>query len=98
MHASRFDAVRSVSALIEAGADLEAADVDGWRPLLYASLAASTEPLRLLLAAGADIEAADDEGWTALMNASLSGTADNVRFLLEAGADARDRRSTRLNS
>jgi ankyrin repeat protein len=64
---------------IEAGADVDAAAVDGATPLLIASeFTESPEVIALLLKAGAKVKAEDSDGKTAIyyasQNAALRGT------------------------
>ena len=86
------DAVRSgdgdaVRALLDAGADAGAADLDGSTALLWASHRDDLESARLLVGAGADAGAGNDLGATPLWAASQNGSAAMVRVLLDAGAD-----------
>ena len=86
------DAVRSgdgdaVRALLEAGADAGAAELDGSTALLWASHRDDLESARLLVGAGADAGAGNDLGATPLWAASQNGSAAMVRVLLDAGAD-----------
>mmetsp|Transcript_74986 Transcript_74986/g.242477 ORF Transcript_74986/g.242477 Transcript_74986/m.242477 type:complete len:207 (+) Transcript_74986:126-746(+) len=52
--------------LVAHGADANAEDEDGMRPLHFAASAGSAEACRALLEAGADLQAEDDDGHTAL--------------------------------
>ena len=86
------DAVRAgdaarVRTLLEAGADADAAQLDGSSALLWASHRDDVESVQLLIDAGADASAANDLGATPLWAASENGGTAVVRLLLEAGAD-----------
>lgn len=95
LHAAvRRDEASPVSALIRAGAGLEARDPEGRTPLMTAVESASPDLVRLLIAQGARLEAipvgagvlAGDQGMTPLMLAARAGRADILEVLLEAGA------------
>ena len=75
----------AVSALLDAGADLDARDDHGRTPLFVASGAHKIETVRLLLEAGAAVNAARKDGRTAL-HAGAENRA-MVELLLDAGAD-----------
>lgn len=77
-----------VSALIEAGADVDAQSRDGATPLMFASQYSRVECVRLLVAAGARVNATSTKGWTSLHGAAIGGNAEIVAYLLENGADA----------
>ena len=53
--------------LIDAGADVNAKEEDGWTALMWASRYGRTETVNLLIDAGADINIKNELGWTALM-------------------------------
>ena len=77
-----------VRLLLEAGADKEAATIDGaTTALIVAAGSGHLEVVRLLLEAGADKDAATTDGATALLYATHNGHLEVVRLLLEAGAD-----------
>lgn len=78
-----------VQALITAGADIEAEDDLGHRPL-FASVIAENENLevvRALIAAGADVNVKDENGDTALNAAAMVGSLEVVQALVASGAD-----------
>jgi len=54
-----------VKALLEAGAEVNARDNDGWTALHVAAGRGRTEVVKALLEAGADVNATDGGGWTA---------------------------------
>lgn len=69
------------------GADLEAQDRDGERPVHWAASANAQNSLSALIDAGADKNAKDAYQETPLMKAALSGSPYTFISLLEAGAD-----------
>ena len=78
------------SALIERGADVNAKDVIGDTPYLYAGAQGRLEILRLTLAAGADLKDTNRYGGTALIPAAHHGHVAVVRELLTKTAIAVD--------
>jgi ankyrin repeat protein len=71
---------------------INAKDVDGWTPLLWASGVHNSKEgsqaiVRLLLEHGADINVPSRTGWTPWHSASFNGALEVVRMLLEHGAD-----------
>lgn len=89
--AGDLDAVRR---LVEAGADVKAANRYGVAALPLACRNGNAEMVALLLEAGADANATLAGGETPLMIAARTGRADCVKLLLDAGAgiDATERR------
>lgn len=79
------------AAAIAAGADVNARDAYGSRPLLLAAQW-NGRIVPVLLKAGADIDGRDESGRTALMVAAAHGTWETIAVLLKAGANlnARD--------
>jgi ankyrin repeat protein len=71
--------------LIEAGADIGAANRYGVNPLYLAARNANRAAVAVLLAAGADPNAALPSGETALMTAAKAGNATVVEMLLVGG-------------
>ena len=78
--------------LIEAGADVSAANDYGATAMGLAAEIGHTELLRLLLDAGADVDSPNPEGQTALMAVARTGNVEAARLLLDRGAtvDARE--------
>lgn len=72
-----------------AGADVNAADANGWTPLHFAAQAQSAPVVRLLLEGGGDVHASDAHGNTALWRAVLAYKGDpaTIEALRAAGAD-----------
>ena len=73
--------------LIEAGADLDAKNVDGNTPLIRAACEGRTELASVLVKVGADIDAQNEDGYSALILAKRRGHLEIVELLLAAGAD-----------
>ena len=106
LQAALFEAVKvprrakclaGIRAALEAGADVNATDVDGWTPLGWAvwfntDAAAVEASVGALLAAGADVLAHTDQGSQALhlaaTNIKAEPSAAGVQALLAAGSDA----------
>jgi ankyrin repeat protein len=78
------DALR---ALLQKGANVNAADADGTTALHWASYRDDVETADQLIRAGAKVNAANDLGVTPLWTASQNGSAPMVKRLLEAGAN-----------
>lgn len=89
--AARHGNVDSVSALLNAGADVNArATSDGLTPLMQAAASLddrAPEVIGELLAAGADTGAVDTDGWSALHHAAAVSTPSAVALLVDAGMD-----------
>lgn len=78
----------TVRALVEGGADVNAAEGDGSTALLWASHWDDLAMAQLLIGVGADVNAANDLGATPLWAASMNGSLVMVEALLAAGAEA----------
>jgi ankyrin repeat protein len=77
----------TVQALIEGGADVNAADNFGITALQGAAMIGDVEVARVLVEKGADVNLQSLAGYTALHVAALSGKAEFVQFLLDKGAN-----------
>jgi ankyrin repeat protein len=83
--------VACVEALLEAGADIDACDGDGYSPLICAVIGEALpcdchNPLLPLIRAGADLDVQDNAGKTAIMHAVCRNNA-YVNALWRAGAN-----------
>ena len=79
--------------LLEAGADPNARDENGWTPLHYAAWDNNPDVITVLVEAGIDPNARELDGWTPLhIAAGLSDNPDVITRLIDSGADleARD--------
>ena len=81
------DSKSLITSLIEAGADIDSLNNEGFTPLLCAALNRKTEIGRLLVGAGADIEAKDEYGETPLQIAVSRNCPDFVKLMISAGAE-----------
>ncbi|KXZ43634.1 hypothetical protein GPECTOR_84g310 [Gonium pectorale] len=79
--------LEAVAALLQAGADKDAADETSATPLHIAAENGHVEVVAALLQAGANKEAAAETGATALYIAAENGHEEVVRVLLQAGAN-----------
>ena len=76
-----------VRRLIEAGADVDAPQVDGTTALHWAARWDDHEAARLLIRAGATLDAANHAGSTPMRLAAVNGSAAMIARLLDAGVD-----------
>ncbi len=86
MLASYYGQAETVSALIKAGADINAKKF-GYTALMTAAKNGYTEIVSALIKAGADVNAKDENGGTAVMEAAWNGSPEIVSALIKAGAD-----------
>ncbi len=76
------------SALIKAGANINASSNKGFTPLMNAALRKDTAFVKLLISAGANINAKTKDGTTALMSAAwLNKNPEILKTLILSGAD-----------
>jgi ankyrin repeat protein len=78
----------TVGMLLEAGADPEAPEAAGYRPLHLAAVSGRTDLIRVLLEAGADPEARCDRGRSAAEYAGERGHAEAASMLEAAVQEA----------
>ncbi|WFR72815.1 ankyrin repeat domain-containing protein [Prescottella defluvii] len=84
--ATKVNAVAAATALIDAGADVNAKDDMQDSAFLYAGAEGLNEILVATLSHGADVNSTNRFGGTALIPASEHGHVETVRILLRAGA------------
>lgn len=73
--------------LVEAGAKISAAPINGLTPLVHATYGGDLKSVRLVLAAKPDLTARDSDGWSALEIAAYNGYPQIAMELLRAGID-----------
>ncbi|KAJ8688126.1 hypothetical protein QAD02_023921 [Eretmocerus hayati] len=71
----------------QAGADVKAADSDGWTSLHYACQHGDIKTVKLLIENGAQIDVVDKDGFSLLFPAVRSENVEVVRLLIDAGLD-----------
>lgn len=76
-----------VRTLVANGANINAADANGYTPLYLASSAGLEDTVKLLLAKGANVNIRTPDGWTPLMIVSESGNLAIATTLISKGAD-----------
>ncbi len=82
--------------LIEAVADVNAKNNDGYTALMMASGYGHTKVVKTLISYEAKINDRDKWGRTALMNASEKGHKDIVEMLIDKGANLKIKRAKLL--
>ena len=70
--------------LVNAGANIEATNSNGYTALMIAAGGGHADAVTTLLAKGANIEATNNDGYTALMLASQKGKTEIVKIIQEA--------------
>ena len=78
----------SIRTLLQTGADVNIAQVDGTTALHWAAYNDDAETAELLVKAGANVNAVNNYGVPPLAQACINGNAAIVKLLLAAGADA----------
>lgn len=83
--ASRKGNASAVSALLQAGADVNICNAFGQTPLQFAAMKRHLAIVTLLITSGANLHASNNEGRTALHWATIKGDVSIVSTLLKAG-------------
>ena len=71
-----------VQVLIDAGADIDTVNKDGWAPLDSACEYGTLDVVKMLVEAGTGLRDTIDEGWTCLHIAACFGHTETVRYLM----------------
>ena len=71
-----------VQVLIDAGADIDTKNEDGYSPLHVASRSGALEVVKMLVRGGAGVNVTDDDGRTCLILAAPNGHTETVRYLV----------------
>ena len=86
MAASAKSSPEVVTMIMDKGADVNAADTDGWTALMFAAKRGEQEVAMILLKAKADVNAKNQDGWTPLMLARNAEHPAMVELLKAHGA------------
>ncbi len=84
--ASRYGHKEIARMLIDAGADINIKDGDGWTPLHWASNNSQIEITKMLIDAGADENVQDNKGRTPLHMAARWNEIEVAKILIDAGS------------
>ena len=84
--AAAFGHTTTLRTLLQAGADVNAKDMDGYTALMMAAKEGYTESVKTLIAAAAELNSVDSDGDSALTLAAKQGHSQIVKLLQEAGA------------
>eukprot|EP00803_Ostreobium_quekettii_P011010 evm.model.scf_1421.1 EVM.evm.TU.scf_1421.1 scf_1421:6275-18096(-) len=83
--------VSMVTALLDAGANVDGRRIGRWTPLMIAAHLGDAPVSRLLIERGADVNARGSLGTTPLIRAAVSGSVAVIGILLDAGARTEDK-------
>jgi len=87
MYTVKYNQIRMLRLLLDAGIDTETADSNGMTSLMLAAQYGHLKALRILLHAHANVEAQGTTGKTALITAVEEGKTEIIRQLLDANAN-----------
>jgi ankyrin repeat protein len=87
IEAARLGRLQNVRNFIQAGANINARDINGQTALMYAILEDQLQIIRVLIRGGANVNARDKDGYTALMYAIIEDQLQIIRELIRAGAN-----------
>ena len=76
-----------VQGALQAGANIDVTDNDGWTALIIASYYGHLEVVKYLVSQGANIDVTDNDGNTVLSEASYYGHLEVVKYLVSQGAN-----------
>ncbi|XP_076817120.1 protein phosphatase 1 regulatory subunit 12B-like isoform X2 [Clavelina lepadiformis] len=79
--------LNEVQILLENGADINFANIDGLTALHQACIDGNLHVVKFLVEQGTEIDQEDNEGWTPLHAAASCGFMDIARYLVRQGAD-----------
>ena len=96
--AAKADDVLQLTALLDAGAEIDARDARGYSSLMLAAYTGNDAAFYLLLARGADPNTADHAGNSVLMGVAFKGHLAMTRQLFAAGADPTARNHAGLDA
>ena len=80
-----------VKQMLAAGLDVNACDVKGNTPLIYAVNGSTIQVIKILIVHGAQVNARGEDGTTALIDAVHRNDAKIVKLLLDSGAEVNTR-------
>jgi ankyrin repeat protein len=85
--AAAWGSAAEIESALSRGVGVNAASVQGYTPLMFASVLNKPEAVRFFIGKGAAVGAKNKQNETALMLACQNGRADIIPILAEAGAD-----------
>jgi cytohesin len=89
------NAVKVVELLLASGADVNAQDVKGFKPIHFAVMTKQKELVRVLIDKGADVNAKNVDGVNPLFMAAAGDAVEMAELLIAGGADVNARTAAR---
>ncbi|NVO04522.1 MAG: ankyrin repeat domain-containing protein [Rhodoferax sp.] len=86
-YAARNGMAEVVRLMIARGANVNAADTEGFSALMEAASNGNVDSVKRLVASGANVNAASKSGWTALHGAAMRGHQSALEYLVAQGAN-----------